>query len=139
MLRNVFVYGTLMRRMSNSRCIPNGAIEKIEEGTVTGRLYYVSSGHYPCLKLNGDNTIYGELYTIKEKHWKETLASMDALEGCPTLYTREQIKVKTKNGEKDAWVYVFNLDEFLGEEITSGRFTGPKRSKNLKTQSVFYL
>ena len=64
---------------------------------------------------------------------------MDALESCPTLYTREQIKVKTKNGEKDAWVYVFNLDKFLGEEITSGRFTGPKRSKNLKTQSVFYL
>lgn len=125
-LRNVFVYGTLKRGMYNSHFIPDAIINRIEQVTTKGRLYYVSSGSFPCLKLNGDNTIHGEMYTINKKNWKEVLKGMDDLEGCPTLYTREVIEVTNEDGKTfKAWAYIFNSEYMLGNEIPSGIFTGP--------------
>lgn len=124
-LRKVFVYGTLKKGMSNSSYLPNYAIQEMEQATTKGRLYYVSSGGFPCLTLDGDNTIHGELYTIKEKHWRKIMTDMDKLEGCPHLYLREIITVKTSKGEERAWTYVFNAPSLLGEEIESGIFEKP--------------
>lgn len=125
-LRKIFVYGTLKRGMYNSRFLPNSVIKKMEKVTTRGTLYYISSGSFPCLKLEGDNTIHGEVYTIHEKHWDRILEDVDCLEGCPTLYTRQIIKVKNKHGKEfEAWGYIFNGDYMLGREIKDGVFKGP--------------
>lgn len=131
MLRKVFVYGTLKRGMSNERYVPNDAIEKMCEATIQGELYYINSGAYPCLKLEGSNTIYGELYTIKEKYFDFILKQMDLLEGCPDLYERKIVNVNTENGIEQCWAYIFNLDAFLGDKIPSGRFIGRQNKQNI--------
>lgn len=126
-LRKVFVYGTLKRGMSNSQYIPDYTIEKIQKGTTKGTLYYINSGAYPCLMKEGSKIVHGELYDIKHKYWKQVLEQMDILEGCPTLYRRRIVDIKTENGTEKAWTYIFNLPEFLGEEIENGIFEGPKK------------
>ena len=126
-LRKVFVYGTLKKGMSNSSYLPNYAVQEMKQATTKGKLYYVSSGGFPCLTLDGDNTIHGELYTIKEKHWRKIMADMDKLEGCPNLYLREIIEVETSNGKEKAWSYIFNMPELLGPEIENGIFEAPMK------------
>ena len=133
MLRKVFVYGTLKRGMSNAGYIPDYVIETMCEATTKGKLYYVNGGTYPCLKLKGDNTIYGELYSIKEKCWPIILKQMDELEGCPVLYERKKIYVNTPNGKEECWAYIFKMDKFLGDEIQSGKFLGRQQKKNYTT------
>lgn len=123
-LRRVFVYGTLKRGMSNSKCIPDKVIAKIAEGKTTGTLYYVCNGAFPCLKLHGNKNVYGEVYEIKPQYWDKTLERMDELEGCPMLYTREIIEVQTAEGFVKCWAYIFNADNLLGDEIEDGIFKG---------------
>ena len=133
MVKNIFVYGTLKRGMSNSKYLPNYAIKHIQKATTKGTLYYISSGAYPCLKRCGNNLIHGELISVKDKYWEEILANIDVLEGYPTFYNREIIQVINENGEKDfAWVYIFNdeNDPYLGEEIKDGNFKGERPREN---------
>lgn len=135
-ITKVFVYGTLKRGMSNAQFIPNYTIKKSQKATTTGTLYYVRSGAFPCLKLRGNNTIHGELYTIEKRWWKQTLRDMDMLEGYPTLYDRKIIEVETENGKDRCWTYVYNGEDGLGEEIITGTFTG--RNPNAPKYSSVY-
>ena len=85
----VFVYGTLMRRCGNHRLL--------ETSTLLGRAWtlpeyeLLSLGGCPGLVPAGKTSVAGELYRVTP----EVLADLDRLEGHPTFYRREPLKLAT--------------------------------------------
>jgi gamma-glutamylaminecyclotransferase len=108
-MTHVFVYGTLMRGGANHAVLARlGARYVASARTARGRTL-VDLGPYPALLPQDDArdalapNVHGEIYELDDAE----LPSLDAFEGCPTLYTRARIALTTDAGAAEAWVYVF--------------------------------
>lgn len=101
----VFVYGTLKRGYSNNVLMKNS--EYLGLG-ITTKKYAMYENGIPYVCESKEHTkIVGEVYKVD----KQTLKSLDSLEGHPEWYKRKEIKVVfMENQEKDlkeitAWIY----------------------------------
>jgi len=108
-VRNVFVYGTLMRDFGGN-WILEGNFLSWEKATAKGTMF--SMGGFPmCDMRDESNIVRGEVYEIDLRRWEQTLARLDQLEGYRPgsnymLYERILVEVTTESGEKkQAWVY----------------------------------
>lgn len=125
MINKFFVYGTLMRGMSNQHFISEKAITSIKPVELLGTLYWVERGNYPALRFNSSKEylIHGELVEIKDEFLKQTLASCDHLEGHPSFYKRVIVDVTDMDGKTcKAYAYEFQHYNMLGDEIPNGNF-----------------
>lgn len=115
----LFVYGTLRRGecahglLARARCL--GAAR------TAAAFELADFGSYPALVRGGALSVVGELYEPDE----ETLASLDAYEGCPDLFTREQIELDD-GGLCEA--YLMPVERALGRpRIASGDWMSRRR------------
>lgn len=91
-LHKVAVYGTLMAGERNERWAAD-ALER-KPCVIRGTLYDTGWG-YPAFVPSEDcGEVQAELLTVTEA----TLARMDRLEGCPSLYRRERVTVALTGG-----------------------------------------
>lgn len=123
-INKMFVYGTLQRGYYNERFLPDYMISKIWDATLSGDLYMVKHASFPAVvNVNSGNTVYGELYEIKEEYIENAIESCDYLEGHPILYKRTLVDVKDAHGETHkAYAYIFCQLNKLGERIEDGWF-----------------
>lgn len=124
----LFVYGTLRR---NAKCSQHASLlhsaNFVAEASYQARLYLVD--YYPgaVASDSAKDRVIGEVYQLIEP--SQTLAKLDQYEGCgegfavPTEYLRLVQQVRLSSGEiVDAWVYVYNQDTDMLEQIKSGDF-----------------
>lgn len=104
----VGVYGTLRTGGGNHRLLEaSNALEQVR--IPMGMM--VSLGGFPALKaIDGEHMTTLELYEVDEK----TLERLDALEGHPHWYHREQRRIE----HHDVWVYV--MPEAEGAHVETG-------------------
>jgi gamma-glutamylcyclotransferase (GGCT)/AIG2-like uncharacterized protein YtfP len=124
----LFVYGTLMRGFDHpmARLLSANA-DFVGPATCRGRLYLVK--HYPGLVLSDDpaDTVFGELYRLRERD--AMLREFDMYEACgegfvqPTEYLRQTLQVTLDDGAaSEAWTYVYNWPVTNLPRISAGRF-----------------
>lgn len=104
-MNSVFVYGTLKKGFNNDHLLKGE--ELIGEAKANGlRMFVVGSGLYPAvIKSDPTDVVHGEVYRVND----EVLKRLDRLEGVPSLYTRDLIKVKMDSGEtRHTFVYLGN-------------------------------
>lgn len=108
LMERIFVYGTLMRGMTN-HCLIQDAAKDTCEAFVFGKLVHLRREGYPML-FKGNDRVTGELIVLSDV--QKTLQTMDILEefygsGNPrNLYERVIIKVESAGNFCDAWVYI---------------------------------
>jgi gamma-glutamylaminecyclotransferase len=98
----VFVYGTLLRGLSNHALLSQARFL----GTATTKeSYALYVDYYPkVIRNEAVSTIAGELYLVDGP----TLARLDDLEDHPFMYRREQVPVIMDDGEEvQAWLYFY--------------------------------
>ena len=95
----VFVYGTLRKGQGNNSLLSNSKF--IDEVVTEENLSLFVSGLPYMIKREGGRGVIGELYAVNE----ETLSALDRLEGHPTFYKRERIKLR--DGVDEVWAYIF--------------------------------
>jgi len=84
----VFVYGSLMRGLSNNGCLSDARYLKAARTAYGFALH--SLGAFPAaVRREGAGRVEGELYEVDE----QTLARLDRLEGHPTFYRRQWIRL----------------------------------------------
>jgi len=113
----LFVYGTLKRGFGNhdllyrARFIGN-AVTKHKYALYESGIPFV----YPFEEVS---QIKGEVYEVD----RETLECIDALEGHPFWYRRQQVPVILESGrEVTAWIYFY--PERVGTLNVTGEYTG---------------
>jgi gamma-glutamylaminecyclotransferase len=96
----VFVYGTLLRGLSNHTLL---AQARFLGAARTKEAYALYVAAYPkVIRDEPVSPIVGELYLVNGP----TLALLDDLEDHPFMYRREQISVIMDDGEETlAWIY----------------------------------
>ena len=111
----LFVYGSLMQgqpaawRMAEARRIGPAR-------TVDGFALF-DLGEFPGMQRAAQGTVYGEIYEIPA----QLLPALDAYEDCPTLFSRETIRLA---GDSEAIAYLFRGPTTSDERIADGRW-GP--------------
>lgn len=97
----VFVYGTLKKGHGNHRVmeLSNGKFLAECETQYDGFAMVHLGGFPGVIKTTDGTTIKGELYEV------EHLEALDALEGYPNLYYREQVALSCG---ATAWMYLYN-------------------------------
>lgn len=119
----VVVYGTLRPGQSNYDRILAGRTLSERPVVIPGYRMY-SNFHYPFIVPHADAQSYiiGDLVTVPEKLWEQTIWDLDFLEGYQgfeadtrNLYDRVVVKVKEDNRMFDAYLYVANAS--MHEEI----------------------
>lgn len=114
-METIFVYGTLRRGFGNHRAMANA--RPLGVGRTTAR-YDLRVDDLPFVMPGATSRVRGELYEIDEAH----LARLDAFEGHPKWYRREQVGVEMENGATMlAWMYLY-LGEAKGKIVESGDF-----------------
>lgn len=116
-MHKVFVYGTLLSKSVNpaSRMVD---AEVIGPAIAPGVIYDVA--WFPGFKKdNHGPLVVGELIAVDD----EGLERLDAYEGVPHLYQREEILVRDEEGKDHlAYVYVYNATPHPEDLIPSGDF-----------------
>ena len=85
----VFVYGTLLRGEPNHRVLAGA--ELVGEARTEPAFELVSLGPFPAMVSGGSTAVAGEVYEVDR--W--TLAALDRLEGHPSFYRRERIRLES--------------------------------------------
>lgn len=90
----VFVYGTLKRNFGNHHLLLRDLEQPskfIGFGEISARMF--STGAFPICVASSDYryVVKGEIYAVSAK----TLTLLDALEGHPSFYQREEVEVYT--------------------------------------------
>ena len=106
----VFTYGTLLKGERNHHLLNDE--EYIDIGSISGFTMF-NLGTYPGIK-SGNGIVVGELYLIDDS----TLQMLDELEEEGTLYIRQKTNVHTRNGDFEAFVYIYN------QEVTNPVYIG---------------
>ncbi|WP_333785375.1 gamma-glutamylcyclotransferase family protein [Thermocrinis sp.] len=109
----VFVYGTLRNGE-----VRHGALQNCEfVGLAYAEgydLYLISD--FPGM-VPGSGRVVGEVYRVSE----DILQRLDWIEGVPSLYRRELIKVKLETGEDlETYTYIYNNSVNGLKKIPSG-------------------
>ena len=124
-IKYLFVYGTLMKPGANPvaarlwRHSQSAGIAWFQ-----GRLYRVA--HYPGVVPSGDpdDKVWGQLILLRRP--SAILPALDAYEGVPDLYTREQAPVFNRDGKTViAWIYLYNRPVARLPRVRSGDFRKP--------------
>ncbi|MGE6631226.1 gamma-glutamylcyclotransferase [Bacillus sp. NPDC077027] len=97
MNKTLFVYGTLLKHEVYHHDYLSTELLKAKEAWIDGQLYDTGEG-YPVCVLEGDGTVYGEIYEVSS----ETLNKIDKLE---EGYEKQEVTVKTDQGSIKAFVY----------------------------------
>lgn len=114
----VFVYGTLKRGFHNHVYL-KGANYLGTGKTVEKYAMVVDRGLPFVIKKQKISHIIGELYSVN----LHLLDNLDRLEGHPTWYRREEIKIaSSENGITKAWMYF--CPSGTGKLNPTGLFTG---------------
>ncbi len=122
----VFVYGTLIAGECNARWAGNARRQK---AWTLGTIHDTGYG-FPAFVKRGRTRIVGEVLTVGEEGFR----SMDRLEGYPSLYRREQIRVHlVGGGQVLAWVYIMNNLPKNATVIESGDWVSYRKSKDCST------
>ncbi len=116
---SVFVYGTLKRGFNNHRYLKDAYF--LGEAKTSKSYAMYSSGIPYVIRDQKISVIHGEVYEID----CTTLKNLDALEGHPNWYKREQVAVclHEQNGHKTkviAWLYFYPVP--VGSVIQDGRY-----------------
>lgn len=82
----VFVYGTLKRGYWNNRLLFN--CEYVKDHTLNG--YKLYNAGFPVATPAEGCSVVGEVFEIPKDIEPQVIASLDRLEGVPTMYTREE-------------------------------------------------
>lgn len=115
----LFVYGTLRRGEPAHGLLARARY--LGAASTAAAFELVDFGAYPALVRGGALSVMGELYEIDER----TLASLDAYEGCPDLFTREQIMLA---GGGLCEAYLMPRERALGRpRIASGDWMSRRR------------
>ena len=85
-MHRVFVYGTLKREEPNHYILENVKGKFIDRATIKGTMYDL--GAFPGIRLEGDGTIYGEVFEVEG----DGIRPLDRLEGHPTFYCRKPVE-----------------------------------------------
>lgn len=85
MTTTVFVYGTLLKGEGNHRVLRGGTF--VRAARTRPDLSMFTLGAFPGVSRGGTTAIEGELYVVDDA----VLARLDALEGHPRFYCREEI------------------------------------------------
>ena len=96
-MHRVFVYGTLLRGLSNHHWLEGAHF--VGEATTAESLRLVDLGEYPAVIDEPGAPVVGEVWEVDD----DGLAQLDVLEDYPTLYTRRLTALRT--GEP-ALIYV---------------------------------
>lgn len=115
----LFVYGTLRRGEPAHGLIARA--RAVGAARTAPAFELADFGAYPALVRGGAISVVGELYEPDE----ETLASLDAYEGCPELFTRELIEL---DGGGLCEAYLMPPEHALGRpRIASGDWMSRRR------------
>lgn len=111
----VFVYGTLKKGFSNHRFLRDAVF--VGDGW-TVKSYALYLDEYPGVYQGTPvSRVRGEVYEVD----RGLLARLDALEGHPVLYRREEIDVLLDDGRTvRAWIYFYPHDG--GQLLAGGEF-----------------
>lgn len=120
----VFVYGTLKEGGHFAASFNDNRIGN-KKATLKGTMFAVH--FYPCIILEGNNTIIGEVHEYD--NFDVVIGKLDNIEGCSgkvgvdgDLYHRKMVTVNTEDGNEQAWVYVFNKNTENLEVVKSGKW-----------------
>ena len=98
----LFVYGTLMTGYNNNYLLKNS---KYIGDAKTMQSYLMTANGIPfVIKKTQQSVIHGELYRINSK---ESLKTIDWLEGHPDGYRREVIDIQVDDKQEKAWIYFY--------------------------------
>jgi len=111
----VFVYGTLKEGRPLDRQSLVSMRTSVKDATIEGSIFAFEHASFPTIKLDGEGLVIGEVHTFPEKHMKDVVRMMDAIEGYNKkqpdkgLYNRHEVKATLKNGDVvTAWAYEYN-------------------------------
>lgn len=91
----IFVYGSLKRGFSNHFLLENSKF--LGEFITDPEYKMISLGYFPGVILEGNTSIYGEIYEVDT----DTFKRLDTLEGYPSFYDRVEIETDYGN----TWMY----------------------------------
>ncbi len=115
-LTKVFVYGTLLRGQPNHHLLDDRDL--ISEAATNPNFTLITLGAFPAMIQGGSTSVQGELYQVDPA----TLVALDRLEGHPSFYRRQSIKLK---GGAQALTYLLSKEQGRGYPII---FNGDWRS-----------
>ena len=122
----VFVYGTLLTGECNAH---RAGCARRQKAWALGTIYD-TGWRFPAFTKNGRTRVAGEVLTVDDNGFR----SMDAIEGYPRLYRREQIRVHlVGGGQVLAWVYIMNDLPKKATVIESGDWVAYRKSKDGST------
>jgi gamma-glutamylcyclotransferase (GGCT)/AIG2-like uncharacterized protein YtfP len=111
----VFVYGTLKEGRPLDRKGLANLRTSVRAATIEGSIFTFKHASFPTIKLDGKGLVIGEVHTYPEKHLKDVIRTMDAIEGYNEhqpdrgLYNRHQVDATLKSGDVvTAWAYEYN-------------------------------
>jgi gamma-glutamylaminecyclotransferase len=105
-VHRVFVYGSLRRGQPAHALL--GACRFLGPARTASHWSLFDLGTYPGASRGGERPLEGEVYEVGEA----TLAELDAYEGCPDLFVREQVGLE---GGGAAWIYALAAGAPEGE------------------------
>lgn len=116
---NFFVYGSLREGFFNYEKYLQGKVYDLKPGKIENMsLYHMPYKGYPAI-IHGNNAVIGEIVTINEDVYEETMKAMDKMEGFlgyenpENEYHKVLLEVEnihTKEKEK-CFVYFYNKDK----------------------------
>ena len=116
-MTQLFVYGTLRPGEVRWRHLEPFVVGEGREASVAGELYDTGLD-YPAAIFDGEQQIFGRVYTLNEARLPDALAHLDEVEGAVRgLYAR--VEVTTDLGEA-AWAYQCGDTALLQTRIASG-------------------
>ena len=114
-MTRVFVYGSLLRGLSNHRLLEHARFVGAARTQVRFTMYDL--GAFPAIASDGHTAIVGEVYAVDGR----TLERLDRLEGHPTHYRREPIEL---DGGELAHIYVYVASLAGTQIVASGDWRG---------------
>jgi gamma-glutamylcyclotransferase (GGCT)/AIG2-like uncharacterized protein YtfP len=107
----VAVYGSLRFGLGNHRVLGNSVRQ--DDGIIANTFKMFSLSYFPALvKSNDPVDIVVEVYEVATD---STARSLDSLEGYPSFYNRELVKLKDG---RDCWVYFIEESEPHWPEVS---------------------
>jgi gamma-glutamylcyclotransferase (GGCT)/AIG2-like uncharacterized protein YtfP len=127
MVKEIFVYGTLMRGGSHGELLSRRDLRLLGPARCQGSLFDL--GDYPGLLPGARSWVAGELYRCEAV--QHILGVLDALEMESPL-KRKVIEVSWANGPTEAWAYVLTGPLQGAEPIRGGSYRAHLRRRRRK-------
>ena len=128
----VFVYGTLLTGECNAH---RAGCARRQKAWALGTIYD-TGWRFPAFTKNGRTRVAGEVLTVDDNGFR----SMDAIEGYPRLYRREQIRVHlVGGGQVLAWVYIINALRADAPVIEGGDWVAYRKAKDAERRQASEL